>query len=118
MTGRVRLASSLWETSSVLVIHDGQAVAIDPCIAQPEIEAVRARAAEEGAEVVAVLATHADWDHVAGIASFPGAAAAMGTRAAAKVQSGAALAELAAEGPAYGLSWPGEPRCDRTLRLG
>jgi glyoxylase-like metal-dependent hydrolase (beta-lactamase superfamily II) len=115
---RLRLASALWETSAVLVIRDGLAVAIDPCIAQDEIEAVRTRAGAEGAEIVAVLATHADWDHVAGIASFPDAEAAMGARAAAKVQSGAALAELASEGPAYGLSWPGEPRCDRTLRLG
>jgi glyoxylase-like metal-dependent hydrolase (beta-lactamase superfamily II) len=114
----VRVPSALWETSAVLLIDGPHAVAIDPCISQAEIEVVRTRARDEGAEVVAVLATHADWDHVAGIASFPDAEAAMGPRAAAKVASGAALAELRSEGGPLGLEWPGEPRCDRILRPG
>jgi glyoxylase-like metal-dependent hydrolase (beta-lactamase superfamily II) len=114
----VRVPSALWETSAVLLFDGPHAVAIDPCISQAEIEAVRTLAEDEGAEVVAVLATHADWDHVAGIASFPAAEAAMGPLAAAKVASGAVLAELRSEGAPLGLEWPGEPRCDRVLRPG
>jgi hydroxyacylglutathione hydrolase len=114
----VRVPSALWETSAVLLIDGDRAVAIDPCISQDEIDAIGARAAAEGARVVAVLATHADWDHVAGIASFPGAEAAMGPAAAAKVASGRALADMRSEGGPLGLEWHGEPRCDRILRPG
>jgi hydroxyacylglutathione hydrolase len=114
----LRLASALWETSSVLLIAGGEAVAVDPGVTQPEIEALRDRAADEGARVVAVVATHGDFDHIAGIASFPEADAVMGPRAAARIASGAALRELAEQGAALGLSWPGSPRCDRVLHAG
>jgi hydroxyacylglutathione hydrolase len=114
----LRLASALWETSSLLLIAGDEAVAVDPGVTQPEIEAVRDRAAAEGARVVAVVATHGDFDHVAGIASFPAAEAVMGPRAAARIASGAALREMAEEGAPLGLSWPGSPRCDRVLRAG
>lgn len=114
----LRLASALWETSSVLLIEGDEAVAVDPGVTQSEIEGVRDRADEEGARVVAVLATHADFDHIAGIATFPGAEAAMGPRAAARIANGDALREMVEEGRPLGLSWPGEPRCDRILRVG
>jgi glyoxylase-like metal-dependent hydrolase (beta-lactamase superfamily II) len=108
----------MWETSSVLLIAGDEAVAVDPGISQEEIERVGEAAAHAGARVVAVLATHADWDHVAGIGSFPGAEAAMGPRAAAKVERGEALADMRGEGAQFGLSWPEAPRCDRVLRPG
>jgi hydroxyacylglutathione hydrolase len=114
----LRLASALWETSSMLLIAGDEAVAVDPGVTQSEIEAVRDRAASEGARVVAVVATHGDFDHVAGIASFPDAEAVMGPRAAARIASGAARREMAEEGAPLGLSWPGSPRCDRVLRVG
>jgi hydroxyacylglutathione hydrolase len=114
----LRLASALWETSSVLLIEGDEAVAVDPGITQPEIAEVRARAHAEGARVVAVLATHADFDHIAGIATFPEAESAMGPRAAARIASGDAVREMVEEGSPLGLSWPGEPRCDRVLRVG
>lgn len=119
VTPRVlRLASALWETSSLLLVAGDEAVAVDPGVSQAEIEAVRARASATGARVVAVLATHGDFDHIAGIASFPEAEAVMGPRAADRIASGAALRELAEEGAPLGLSWPGSPRCDRVLRVG
>jgi hydroxyacylglutathione hydrolase len=114
----LRLASALWETSSILLIAGDEAVAVDPGVTQDEIVAVRDRAAAEGARVVAVLATHGDFDHVAGIASFPDAEAVMGPRAGARVTSGTAAREMAVEGASLGLSWPGSPRCDRVLRVG
>lgn len=102
----------------MLLIAGAEAVAVDPGVTQAEIEAVRDRAAAEGARVVAVVATHGDFDHVAGIASFPDAEAVMGPRAALRVSSGAAVRELAEEGAPLGLAWPGSPRCDRILRVG
>jgi hydroxyacylglutathione hydrolase len=114
----VRLASDMWETSSVLLIADDQAVAVDPGISQDEIDRVAFNAKGAGARIVSVLATHADWDHVAGIASFPDAEAAMGPLAAARVTSGEALADMRSEGEPLGLSWAGAPRCDRILRVG
>ncbi|MDX6526803.1 MAG: Metallo-beta-lactamase superfamily, partial [Gaiellales bacterium] len=102
----------------MLLIAGSEAVAVDPGVTQAEIEAVRDRAAAEGARVVAVVATHADFDQVAGIASFPDAEAVMGPRAALRVSSGAAVRELAEEGAPLGLAWPGSPRCDRILRVG
>ncbi len=44
----LRLASALWETSSVLLIEGDEAVAIDPGITQSEIEAVRDRGRRGG----------------------------------------------------------------------
>jgi hydroxyacylglutathione hydrolase len=114
----LRLASALWETSSMLLIDGDEAVAVDPGVTQAEIEGVRERAGSEGARVVAVVATHGDFDHVAGIATFPEAEAVMGSRTAARIASGAAKRELAEEGATLGLSWPGSPRCDRVLRVG
>jgi hydroxyacylglutathione hydrolase len=114
----IRHASAMWETSSVLLIAGDEAVAVDPGISQDEIDRLTGDAERAGARIVAVLATHADWDHVAGIGSFPEAEAAMGPRAAAKVERGEALTELRSEGAQFGLSWPGAPRCDRVLRTG
>ncbi|MDX6570640.1 MAG: hydroxyacylglutathione hydrolase [Gaiellales bacterium] len=119
VTPRVlRLASALWETSSLLLVAGGEAVAVDPGVTQAEIEAVRERASAEDARVVAVIATHGDFDHIAGIASFPEAEAVMGPRAAVRIASGAAVRDMAEEGAPLGLAWPGSPRCDRVLRVG
>lgn len=114
----LRIASELWETSSVLLVSGSASVAIDPGVTQREIEAVRARAEAEEAPVVAVIATHGDFDHVAGIASFPEAEAVMGPRAAARIASGDAQRSMAEEGAPLGLSWHGSPRCDRVLQVG
>jgi glyoxylase-like metal-dependent hydrolase (beta-lactamase superfamily II) len=114
----LRLASALWETSSLLLVSGAEAIAVDPGVTQPEVETVRDRARSEGAQVVAVVATHGDFDHVAGIASFPDAEAVMGPRAADRIASGAALRDMAEQGAPLGLSWPGSPRCDRILRVG
>jgi glyoxylase-like metal-dependent hydrolase (beta-lactamase superfamily II) len=114
----LRLASALWETSSLLLLDRAEAIAVDPGVTQPEVETIRERARSEGVQVVAVVATHGDFDHVAGIASFPDAEAVMGPRAADRVASGAALRDMAEQGAALGLSWPGPPRCDRILRVG
>lgn len=113
-----RFESPLWQTSSLLLAKDGEAVLVDPCISTQEIARIAARADELGTRVVAVLATHADWDHVCGIAAFPHAEAAMGEATAARVESGEPWAGIQRAAQEYALEVPGRPRVDRRLAVG
>lgn len=113
-----RFESSLWETGSLLLAADGEAVLVDPGIGREEVARIEARARELGVRVAAVLATHADWDHVCGIAAFPDAEAAMGERTADYVADGQAAARLDAATAERGIDVPGPPRCDRRLAAG
>ncbi len=113
-----RFESALWRTSSLLLVAGREAVVVDPCISRDEVGRIAARADELGARVAAVLATHADWDHVCGIAAFPEAEAAMGELTAARVESGEPWAEIESQAAAYGVEVTGAPRVDRRLRAG
>ena len=113
-----RFESALWQTSSLLLEKDGEAVLVDPCISREEVARIAARVDELGARVVAVLATHADWDHVCGIAAFPDAEAAMGEASAARVESGEPWERIRAAAAEYGIEVAGEPRVDRRLQVG
>lgn len=113
-----RFESALWQTSSLLLAARGEAVLVDPGISAEEVGRVRDRASELGARVTSVLATHADWDHVCGIAAFPDAEATMGEQAAERVVSRFADEGVARRAAAYGLRIAGEPRVDRTFKPG
>ena len=113
-----RFESALWQTSSLLLAKDGEAVLVDPCISTEEVARIAARADELGVRVVAVLATHADWDHVCGIAAFPDAEATVGEASAERVESGGAWARIREAAAEYGLEVPGPPRVDRRLEVG
>jgi glyoxylase-like metal-dependent hydrolase (beta-lactamase superfamily II) len=113
-----RFESALWETSSLLLAARGEAVLVDPGISTEEVEQIAVRADELGARVTSVLATHADWDHVCGIAAFPDAVAAMGTPTAARMTSRFSQAGVAHRAAAHGLRIAGEPRVDRTFEPG
>lgn len=113
-----RFESVLWETSSLLLVAGAEAVAVDPCISREEVARIVARADELGTRVVAVLATHADWDHVCGIAAFPDAEAAMGERTAARIESGEPWLRIERAAGEYGLEVAGPPRVDRRLAPG
>ena len=79
---------------------------------------IAARAAELDARVEHVLATHADWDHVCGIAAFPDAIAAMSEATADRVRRVDAGDRIADQAARYGLVVAGPPRADRTLTPG
>jgi glyoxylase-like metal-dependent hydrolase (beta-lactamase superfamily II) len=113
-----RFESALWQTASLLLVADGESVAIDPCISGAEVAAIGARAEALEAPVTHVLATHADWDHVCGIAAFPDAVAAMGERSAQAVASGAPAATIVQRAADYELDIAGAPRVDRVLAAG
>jgi glyoxylase-like metal-dependent hydrolase (beta-lactamase superfamily II) len=95
-----RFESALWQTASLLLVAEG------------------GRARTLGARVTHVLATHADWDHVCGIAAFPDAVAAMGERTAELVANGAAGARIVERAAKYGIEVAGPPRVDRVLTRG
>ena len=113
-----RFESALWQTSSLLLVAEDEAVVIDPCISADEVSRIAQRAAALGARVTHVLVTHADWDHVCGIAAFPDAVATMGARTAELVAGGEPLAVIGKRAATYGLTIEGEPRVDRALAIG
>ena len=110
--------SALWQTSSLLLVAEGEAVVIDPCISADEVARIAARATELGARVTHVLVTHADWDHVCGIAAFPDAVAMMGAGTAEIVAGGEPLEVIGKRAATYGLTIEGEPRVDSVLPVG
>jgi len=113
-----RFESALWQTSSLLLAKDGETVLVDPCISTQEVSRIGARADELGVRVVAVMATHADWDHVCGIHAFPEAESVLGEASAARVESGDPWRRIREAAAEYGLEVPGAPRVDRRLEVG
>jgi glyoxylase-like metal-dependent hydrolase (beta-lactamase superfamily II) len=113
-----RFESSLWETSSLLLAEGTEAVLVDPAVSAEEVARIAARARELGVEVTHVLATHADWDHVCGIAGFPAATATMSEATAARLLARAEEVTLAERAAANGVEIAGEPRVDRTFSAG
>jgi glyoxylase-like metal-dependent hydrolase (beta-lactamase superfamily II) len=112
-----RFEASLWSTTSLLVIAEGESLVVDPAISSNEVARIVARGLELGAPVRHVLITHGDWDHVCGIAAFPDATAAMGEETAERVLSrGDEVLKQAAEH--YGLEIAGSPRADQTFARG
>ena len=113
-----RFESALWETSSLLLAAGSEAVLIDPGVAADEVARIAARVRELDVRITHVLATHADWDHVCGIAAFPVAAATMSEATAARLAARAEDATVAERAAASGIDIAGEPRVDRTFAAG
>lgn len=113
-----RFESALWQTTSLLLVAEDEAVVVDPCISADEVKRIADRAATLGASVTHVLVTHADWDHVCGIAAFPDAIATMGERTAEIVAGGEPRELIQKRAATYGLTIEGEPRVDRALAAG
>jgi hydroxyacylglutathione hydrolase len=112
-----RFEASLWSTTSLLVVADGESLVVDPAISAEEVARIGERALELDAPVRHVLITHGDWDHVCGIAAFPDAEAAMGEETAERALSrGDDVLKQAAEH--YGLEISRSPRADRTFSRG
>src|SRR5215470_9244118 len=93
-----RFESVLWETASLLLSDRDTAVLIDPAVSAEEVARIAEHAGERGVEVSHVLVTHADWDHVCGIAAFPAAVATLSEATAARLRASSdkAIAERAA----------------------
>jgi hydroxyacylglutathione hydrolase len=113
-----RFEAFLWETTSLLVVGDGESLVVDPAITADEVAGIARRAEELGAPVRQVLITHGDWDHVCGIGGFPDAVAAMGEETAEKVTSGATEKSVQRAVDALGFAAPGPPRVDQAFERG
>jgi glyoxylase-like metal-dependent hydrolase (beta-lactamase superfamily II) len=113
-----RFESALWQTSSLLLVDGPEAVLVDPAVSADEVAGIAARVRELGADVTHVLATHADWDHVCGIAAFPGAVATMSETTAAQLLARSETRTTAERAAASGVEIAGEPRVDRTFPAG
>jgi glyoxylase-like metal-dependent hydrolase (beta-lactamase superfamily II) len=109
----------LWETNCLLAVMAGEALLCDPSYTQEEIEALRDEVEAAGAERVHVLVTHADYDHVCGLATFPEATVVAGADTEARIASGAAREGLAAAAGEWGIPWPLDGlRVDRAVEPG
>jgi hydroxyacylglutathione hydrolase len=118
LPGLVRFESSLWETTSLLIHRDGVGVLVDPCISEAEVAAIASHVRERGVSIAAQLITHSDWDHICGIASFPGAPAVMGRETGEVIRSGEAAAGLTHAAAREGLTFSGSPRVDSEFESG
>jgi glyoxylase-like metal-dependent hydrolase (beta-lactamase superfamily II) len=108
----------LWQTNSLLAVAGGDALLCDPAFTPAEIEAIREEARGRARNVVFLLVTHADYDHVCGIPYFPGAEVSAGAETAQKLRNGSAAAGLVSGGAEWGVEWPAGLRVDRQLVAG
>ena len=69
----IAVTSRAYATGAVLVRSGGEAFLVDSPIFPDELEILPGVAAQSEFNVVGVLATHADWDHLLGGYAFPGA---------------------------------------------
>ena len=116
----IAITSRAYATGSVLVRSGGEAFLVDSPVFPDELEILPGIAAQSQFNVVGVLATHADWDHLLGRYSFPEAPLGMAESSAARLinEPGAAQRklrefdeELYVTRPAP-LSLPGSQRLD------
>jgi glyoxylase-like metal-dependent hydrolase (beta-lactamase superfamily II) len=110
--------SPLWQTNCLLARTGGEVLLCDPSFAPEELEELRAEVARESVSRVYLLVTHADYDHVCAIGTFPEATVVAGPATAAAIASGRAGAELAAAGEEWGFAWPGQLRVDAIAEAG
>src|SRR3954452_1528033 len=67
----IAVTSRVFATGCVLVRHEGEAFCIDSPVFPDELEVLPAIAAQAQFNVVGLLTTHADWDHLLGRYAFP-----------------------------------------------
>jgi glyoxylase-like metal-dependent hydrolase (beta-lactamase superfamily II) len=92
----IAVTSRAYATGSVLVRSGGEAFLVDSPVFPDELEILPGIAAQSQFNVVGVLATHADWDHLLGRHSFPQAPLGMAESSAARLinEPGAAQRKL------------------------
>jgi glyoxylase-like metal-dependent hydrolase (beta-lactamase superfamily II) len=90
------VTSRAYQTTCTLVRSGGEAFCIDSPVFPDELEILPAVAAQAGFDVVGLLATHADWDHLLGGYAFPEAPLATGEMSVARLvnEPGTAQREL------------------------
>lgn len=67
----VLITSRIWQTTCILVRSGDEAFCVDSPVLPDELELVPAVAQQAKFDVVGLLATHGDWDHLLGRYAFP-----------------------------------------------
>jgi glyoxylase-like metal-dependent hydrolase (beta-lactamase superfamily II) len=90
------ITSRLWQTNAIALRNGDEALLIDSPYFPDELEALPGLLAGAGFEPDALLATHADYDHVLGRLAFPGLALGLGEPSVMRIhqEPGAAQREL------------------------
>jgi glyoxylase-like metal-dependent hydrolase (beta-lactamase superfamily II) len=72
------ITSRMWQTNAVALRADGEGMLVDSPYFPDELEALPSLLAGAGFEPDALIATHADFDHLLGRLAFPGLALGLG----------------------------------------
>src|SRR5262249_51786596 len=110
-----RFESSLWETTALMLVNGPNAVLVDPGISSAEVATIAAAVKEAGAEVTHILITHADRDHISGLADLPNARVYLSAPEAARIDDGSATERLYHYAAEAKIDFTGPPRCDVVL---
>ena len=89
----VVVASRLWQTTATAIRRGGEAILIDSPYFPDELELLPTLLGQAGFEPSALLATHADWDHLLGPHAFPGLALGIGQPSAERLRAEPGVAQ-------------------------
>jgi len=89
----VVVTSRLWQTTATAIRADGEAMLIDSPYFPDELEALPALLGQAGFDVSALLATHADYDHLLGRFAYPGLALGVGEPTAIRLREEPGVAQ-------------------------
>jgi glyoxylase-like metal-dependent hydrolase (beta-lactamase superfamily II) len=89
----VVVTSRMWQTNAIALRAGREAMLVDSPYFPDELEALPVVLGQAGFEVEALLATHADWDHVLGRLAFPGLALGVGEATAERLRAEPGVAQ-------------------------
>jgi len=89
----VVVTSRMWQTTCTAIRAGGEAMLIDSPYFPDELDALPALLAQAGFEITALLATHADYDHLLGRAAFPALALGVGGPTAIRLRAEPGVAQ-------------------------
>jgi glyoxylase-like metal-dependent hydrolase (beta-lactamase superfamily II) len=89
----VVVTSRMWQTTCTAIRADGEAMLIDSPYFPDELEALPALLQQAGFEITALLATHADFDHLLGRAAYPDLALGVGESTALRLRADPGVAQ-------------------------
>ncbi len=92
------VTSRMWQTTATVVRSGGEALLIDSPYFPDELEALPSLLAQAGFEPDALLATHADFDHLLGRLAFPGLGLGVGEPTALRLRAEPGAAQRALRG--------------------
>jgi len=89
----VVVTSRMWQTTCTAIRAGGEAMLLDSPYFPDELDALPALLRRAGFDVTALLATHADYDHLLGRAAFPELALGVGESTAIRLRSEPGVAQ-------------------------